>query len=41
MMGGGAFALLKVGGVGPKSATQVEIRLTIFRKILCIPPSGE
>ena len=36
MMGGGAFILLKVGRLGPKSAKQTEIRLAILPKILWI-----
>jgi hypothetical protein len=41
MMGGRAFTLLKAGGVGPKNAKQVEIRLAILLKILRIARSGE
>jgi hypothetical protein len=36
MMGGVAFTLLKAGRPWPKSAKQVEIRLAILPKILCI-----
>jgi hypothetical protein len=35
-MGDGAFTLLKTGCARPKSAKQVEIRLAILPKILCI-----
>jgi hypothetical protein len=40
MMGGAAFTLLKTGPAGAKSAKQVEIRLAILPKILCIAPEG-
>jgi hypothetical protein len=40
MMGGRAFTLLKAGGVGPKSAKQVEVRLAILLKILRIARSA-
>jgi hypothetical protein len=36
MMSGGAFTPLKTGFARPKSAKQVEIRLAILPKILCI-----
>jgi len=40
-MGGRAFTLLKAGGVGPKSAKQVEVCLAILLKILRIAPFWE
>jgi len=38
MMGGGAFILLKVGHLWPKTAKQAEIRLANLLKILHIAP---
>ena len=38
-MGRGAFILLKVGGPGPESTKQAEIRLAILLKILPIDDS--